>query len=55
MIDVFLEKYGAPKFSGKNRLWDMLEKNKEVEDRISKIEKHNSKVKQMIKESKYGK
>jgi len=32
-----------------------LAKNKDVEDRISKIEKHDSKVKQMIKESKYGK
>jgi hypothetical protein len=40
MIDAFLEKYDAPKFSGKNRLWDMLEKNKEVEDRISKIENY---------------
>ena len=55
MVYDFLEKNGAPKFSGKNRIWDMLEKNKEVEDRISKIEKHDSKVKQMIKESKYGK
>ena len=55
MVYDFLEKNGAPKFSGKNRIWDMLEKNKEVEDRISKIEKHDNKVKQMIKESKYGK
>ena len=55
MIDDFLENNDVPKFRGKNRLWDMLEKNKEVEDRISKIEKHDSKVKQMIKESKYGK
>ena len=55
MIDDFLENNDVPKFRGKNRLWDMLEKNKEVEDRISKIEKHDNKVKQMIKESKYGK
>ena len=55
MVYDFLEKNGAAKFSGKNRIWDMLEKNKEVEDRISKIEKHDNKVKQMIKESKYGK
>ena len=46
MIDEFL---------GKNRIWDMLEKNKDLEDRISKIEEHDNKVKQMIKESKYGK
>jgi hypothetical protein len=32
-----------------------LAKNKDVEDRISKIEKNDNKVKQMIKESKYGK
>ena len=46
MIDEFL---------GKNRIWDMLEKNKDLEDRISKIEEHDNKVKQMIKESKHDK
>lgn len=55
MIDDFLEFNNVPKPFDNNRLRDMLEKNKEVEDRISKIEKHDSKVNQMIKESKYGK
>ena len=55
MIDNFLEFNNVPKPFDNNRLRDMLAKNKDVEDRISKIEKHDSKVKQMIKESKYGK
>jgi len=55
MIDDFLEKNDVPKVFDMDRLKNMLKKNKEVEDRISKIEKHDSKVKQMIKESKYGK
>ena len=55
MIDEFLEKNDVPKPFDNNRLRNMLAKNKDVEDRISKIEKHDSKVKQMIKESKYGK
>jgi hypothetical protein len=55
MIDEFLEKNDVPKPFDNNRLRDILAKNKDVEDRISKIEKHDSKVKQMIKESKYGK
>jgi hypothetical protein len=46
MIDEFL---------GKNRIWDMLSKNKDLEDRISKIEEHDNKIKQLIKESKHGK
>jgi hypothetical protein len=53
VIDDFLEKQGINRYTGK--LADILKKNKDVEDRISKIEKHDSKVKQMIKESKYGK
>ena len=55
MIDEFLEKNDVPKPFDNNRLRDLLAKNKDVEDRVSKIEKHDSKVKQMIKESKYGK
>jgi len=55
MIDDFLENNDVPKPFDMDRLKNMLKKNKEVEDRISKIEKHDSKVKQMIKESKYGK
>ena len=55
MIDEFLEKNDVPKPFDNNRLRDILAKNKEVEDRISKIEKHDSILKQMIKESKYGK
>ena len=55
MIDDFLEKYDTPKPFDNNRLREILAKNKDVEDRISKIEKHDNKVKQMIKESKYGK
>jgi hypothetical protein len=53
VIDDFLEKQGINRYTGK--LADILKKNKDIEDRISKIEKHDSKVKQMIKESKYGK
>ena len=55
MIDEFLEFNNVPKPFDNNRLRDMLAKNKDVEDRISKIEKHDSILKQMIKESKYGK
>ena len=55
MIDNFLEFNNVPKPFDNNRLRDILAKNKDVEDRVSKIEKHESKVKQMIKESKYGK
>ena len=55
MIDNFLEFNNVPKPFDNNRLRDILAKNKDVEDRVSKIEKHDSKVKQMIKESKYGK
>ena len=55
MIDDFLEFNNVPKPFDNNRLRDILAKNKDVEDRVSKIEKHDSKVKQMIKESKYGK
>ena len=55
MIDDFLEKYDTPKPFDNNRLREILAKNKDVEDRISKIEKHDSVLKQMIKESKYGK
>lgn len=38
-----------------NRLRDILAKNKDVEDGISKIEEHDNKVNQMIKESKHDK
>jgi hypothetical protein len=55
MIDDFLEFNNVPKPWDMSRLKDLLSKNKDVEDRVSKIEKHESKVKQMIKESKYGK
>ena len=55
LIDNFLAINDVPKPWDMSRLKDLLKKNKEVEDRISKIEKHESKVKQMIKESKYGK
>jgi hypothetical protein len=55
LIDNFLAINDVPKPWDMSRLKDLLKKNKEVEDRISKIEKHDSKVKQMIKESKYGK
>lgn len=55
MIDDFLEKYDTPKPFDNNRLREILAKNKNLEDRISKIEEHDNKVKQMIKESKYGK
>jgi hypothetical protein len=55
MIDDFLENNDVPKPWDMSRLKDLLAKNKEVEDRVSKFEKHESKVKQMIKESKYGK
>lgn len=51
----FLEFNSIPKPWDMSRLKDLLSKNKDVEDRVSKIEKHESKVKQMIKESKYGK
>ena len=55
MIDDFLEKNGTPKLWDMSRLKDLLAKNKDVEDRISKIEEHDNKVKQMIKESKHDK
>jgi len=55
MIDEFLEKNDVPKPFDKNRLRDILVKNKDLEDRISKIEEHDNKVKQMIKESKHDK
>lgn len=55
MIDDFLEFNNVPKPFDNNRLRDILAKNKDVEDRVSKIEKHESKVKQIIKESNYGK
>jgi len=45
----------VPKPFDNNRLRDILAKNKDVEDRISKIEEHDNKVKQMIKESKHDK
>ena len=54
MIDDFLFN-NAPKPWDMSRLKDLLAKNKDVEDRVSKIEKHESKVKEIIKESKYGK
>jgi hypothetical protein len=55
LINKFLDINNVPRPFDNTRLKDFLKKNKEVEDRISKFEKHDSKVKQMIKESKYGK
>ena len=55
MIDDFLSNNDIPKTWDMSRLKDMLSKNKEVEDRVSKIEKHENKIKQMINNSKYGK
>jgi hypothetical protein len=55
LINKFLDINNVPRPFDNTRLKDFLKKNKEVEDRVSKIEKHESKVKQMIKESKYGK
>ena len=55
MIDDFLEFNNVPKPWDMSRLKDLLAKNKDVEDRVSKIEKHERKVKEIIKESKYGK
>jgi hypothetical protein len=55
LINKFLDINNVPRPFDNTRLMDFLKKNKEVEDRVSKIEKHDSKVKQMIKESKYGK
>ena len=55
MIDDFLEFNNVPKPWDMSRLKDILAKNKDVEDRISKIEEHDNKVKQMIKESKHDK
>ena len=55
MIDDFLEFNNVPKPWDMSRLKDLLAKNKDVEDRVSKIEKHGRKVKEIIKESKYGK
>jgi len=55
LINKFLDINNVPRPFDNTRLKDFLKKNKEVEDRISKFEKHESKVKQMIKESKYGK
>jgi len=55
LINKFLDINNVPRPFDNTRLMDFLKKNKEVEDRISKIEKHDSKVKKMIKESKYGK
>jgi hypothetical protein len=55
MVDEFLEKYDTPKPFDNNRLREILAKNKDLEGRISKIEEHDNKIKQMIKESKHGK
>lgn len=55
MIDEFLEKNDVPKPFDNNRLREILAKNKDLEGRISKIEEHDNKIKQMIKESKHGK
>ena len=55
MIDEFLEKNDVPKPFDNNRLRDILAKNKDLEDRISKIEEHDNKIKQLIKESKHDK
>ena len=55
IIDEFLAYNDVPKPMDINRLKDILKKNKDAEDRISKIEKYDNKVTQIIKESKYGK
>ena len=52
MIDDFLEKYDTPKPFDNNRLRDMLAKNKDVEDRISSIEKNDSVLREMISKTK---
>ena len=48
MIDSFLEKYDTPKPFDNNRLREILEKNKDVEDRISNIEKYDKKRKEIF-------
>jgi len=52
MIDEFLEKNGTPKPFDNNRLREMLAKNKDVEDRISSIEKNDSVLREMISKTK---
>ena len=52
MIDDFLEKYDTPKPFDNNRLREMLAKNKDVEDRISSMEKNDSVLREMISKTK---
>ena len=52
MIDEFLEKNDVPKPFDNNRLRDILAKNKDVEDRISSIEKNDSVLREMISKTK---
>ena len=52
MIDDFLEFNNIPKPWDMSRLKDLLAKNKEVEDRISSMEKNDSVLREMISKSK---
>ena len=50
IIDEFLENQGINRYTG--RLADILKKNKEVEDRVSSMEKKDSEVRKLIMELK---
>lgn len=50
IIDEFLEKQGINRYTG--RLADILKKNKDVEDRVSSMEKKDSEVRKLIMELK---
>jgi hypothetical protein len=50
MIDDFLDNQGSNRYTG--RLTEILKKGKEVEDRISSIEKNDSVLREMISKSK---
>jgi hypothetical protein len=50
MIDDFLENQGINRYTG--RLADILKKNKDVEDKVSSMEKKDSEVRKLIMELK---
>jgi hypothetical protein len=52
MIDDFLEFNSIPKPWDMSRLKDLLAKNKEVEDRISEIEKKDSLLREFVSKTK---
>lgn len=51
VIDKFLDDNKVPRPFDNDRLRDILKKNKEVEDRVSKFEKHESGIKEMIRKT----